>query len=91
MSEEEREDIVARLFKHFENPEPISPPKGGRKYGGKFRKYSSSSKGNRKSLSDNENNDHTRSPTQTDLSNGLITEAENMPNDVTVMQENGNN
>lgn len=74
--DEEKEDIVISIIKHFENPEPVisSPPKGGRRYGGKFRRYSSSYKDNRKSLSDKENDHHSRSPTPSDHNNGLKTE-----------------
>lgn len=74
--DEEKEEIVISIIKHFENPEPVlsSPPKGTRRYGGKFRRRSNSYKDNRKSFSDKENDHHSRSPTPSDHKIGLKTE-----------------
>lgn len=89
LSDEEKEDIATSIIKHFENPEPVSsPPKGGRKYGGKFRRRSSSAKDNRKSSSDKEN-DHEESAAPVDTANGHKTEEEKPQSEITISQESG--
>lgn len=75
---------------HFENPEPVSPPpKGGRKYGGRFRRRSSSNKDNRKSLS--ENDAGILSPNSTNNANGHNLDAQMPQNEIIKSQENGEN
>lgn len=92
LSDEEKEDIVISIIKHFENPEPaLSPSKGGRKYGGKYRRYSSSNKDNRKSSSDKENDHRSRSLTPIDHANGQKTGEENLQSEITKSHENGDN
>lgn len=92
LSDEEKENIVISIIKHFENPEPISSPtKGGRKYSGKYRTRSSSSKDNRKDLSDKENNHHSRSPTPIDHVNGTKSGEKNLQSEITKSHENGDN
>lgn len=89
MSDEEKEDIALSIIKHFENPEPIvsPPPKGGRKYGGKFRRRSSSNKDNGKSLSDKENDNESAAPV--DAANGHKTDEEKPQSEITKSQESG--
>lgn len=90
LSDEEKEDIVSTIIMHFENPEPVSPPpKGGRKYGGRFRRRSSSYKDNRKSIS--ENDAGSLSPNSTDHANGHNLEVEKPQNEIIKSQENGEN
>lgn len=88
LSEEDKEDIIVTIIKHFENPEPDSPlPKGGRRYGGKFRRRSSSNKDTRKSTSDKENNPGSVSP----ISDDHKTVEEKPQNEITISHENGDN
>ncbi|XP_050422923.1 maternal protein exuperantia [Adelges cooleyi] len=89
LPEEEREDIAVSIIKHFENPEPITPPKARRF--GKYRRRSSSNKGNRKSSSDKENENGSRSPTPTKVSNGIKKEVEEPQSGITKNVENGDN
>lgn len=89
LSDEEKENIAISIINHFENPEPIipSPSKGGRKYNGRFKRFSSKDKENRKSLSDKENDPDSLSPTSTDYK----TEDAQSQSVVTKSHENGNN
>lgn len=90
LSDEDKENIVSTIIMHFENPEPVSPPpKGGRKYGGRFRRRSSSNKDNRKSLS--EHDAGILSPNSTDNANGHNIDAEKPQNEIIKSQENGEN
>lgn len=86
LSDEEKENIAISLIDHFENPEPAlpSPSKNGRKYSsGKYTRYSSKDKENRKSFSDKENDPDSLSPTSTE---------EVQPQSaITKSHENGNN
>lgn len=88
LTDEEKEDIVITIINHFENPEPDSPPsKGPRKYGGRFRRRSSSFKDNRKSISENDAD----SQKPTDHANGHNLEAEKPQNEIIKSHENGDN
>lgn len=94
LSDEEKENVVISIIKHFENPEPVpsSPSKGGRKYGGKFRGRNGSNKDYRKSSSDKEN-EHS-SPLSTppvEHANGHKTEEEKPKVEITQSHENGDN
>lgn len=89
LTDEEKEDIVITIIKHFENPEPVTPPpKGGKKYGGKYMRRSSSNKENRKSLSDKENDPDSH----TNKANDHTTEEEKKPHsEITKNHESGEN
>lgn len=77
-------------MKHFENPEPDSPPpKGGRRYGGRYRRRSNSNKDTRKSTSDKENDPGSVSPVPD--ANGHKTVEEKPQNETTISHENGDN
>lgn len=93
LSDEEKEDIVISIIRHFENPEPVSPPyRSGRKYGSKYKKRSSSYKGIRKgSSSDKENDNRSRSLTPVDHASGQKTGEENAQSEITKSHENGVN
>lgn len=89
LSDDDKEDIVITIIKHFENPEPvITPPKVGKKYGGKFMRRSSSNKENRKSLSDKENDPGSLSPTNK-VSDSK--EEEKPQSEITINHESGEN
>lgn len=90
MSDEEKEEIVLSIIKHFENPEPLTPPKQGGK--GKFGgKYNSSFKDNRKSSSDKENDCGSPTPKHIDQANGHKNEEDQPQNEITQSHENGDN
>lgn len=94
LSDEEKENVVTSIINHFENPAPVPspPPKGNRKYGGRFRRRSSSSKDNRKSLSDKETEHCPQSPTPIEHAmNGLKVKEENLQVEITQSHENGDN
>lgn len=92
-SDEEKEDIVTSIVKHFENPEPVSssPPKGQRKFGSKYKRRNNSYKDNRKSISDVENNHGSRSPSPIDLATLQIKEEAKPQSNITKSHENGDN
>jgi len=90
LSDEDKEDIIVTIIKHFENPEPDSPPpKGGRRYGGRFRRHSSSNKDTRKSTSDKENDPSSVSSISD--ANGHTTVEEKPQNEISITHENGDN
>lgn len=92
LSDEDKENVVLSIIKHFENPEPVpsSPPKGGRRYGGRFRRHSY--KENRKSSSDKEN-EHSSpgSAPPSENAYGQKTEEETHQVEVAKSHENGDN